>query len=188
MNEVLDEFELWTAASFVELRNNALTRLTLMNGRRGGEVGRLLISEWKEAESDNWLDPQRLNHLNEGEKMLVNAMKITYMAGKGNRHVVSLLIPKDTVPALRKLADMKVREESGVANSNKFVFASTQYSNYDGSGWHAFKNICSNLKLKKPELLNATKNRHRVSTLCAFWNYLKETENFFTIIWGILNK
>lgn len=167
MKELLETFEFFSSHSFIELRNNALTRLTLLNGRRGGEVGRLLLNEWHEAENNSWIDPQRKESLGEGEKMLVNAMKITYMAGKGNRHVVSLLIPEDTVPALRQLSDKKIREDSGVSPSNQFVFASTQLSEYDASGWHALKDICSGLKLEKPDLLNATKNRHRVSTLYA---------------------
>ena len=167
MKDLLSVFELWTSHTFIELRNSTLTRLTLLNGRRGGEVGRLLLSEWKEAEENNWIDSQRYKQLSKGEKMLVDAMKITYMAGKGNRHVVSLLIPEDTVPALRKLTDMNVRKACGVSNNNKFVFASTQLSDYDASGWHAFKDVCSKLELKRPELMNATKNRHRVSTLYA---------------------
>lgn len=63
MGELLCVFELWTAHSFVELRNLVLTRLTLLNGRRGGETSRLLVKDWLEAESDNWIDQQRLQSL-----------------------------------------------------------------------------------------------------------------------------
>jgi len=167
MSALLNEFEFWSSQSFIELRNNALTRLTLLNGRRGGETGRLLISEWRDADEDQWIDKQRMDNLSAADKILVNSLKITYMAGKGNRHIVSLLIPEDTVPALRMLADPKAREKAGVSASNAFMFASTQLSEFDASGWHAVKDVCSSLNLQKPELINATKNRHRVSTLYA---------------------
>ena len=70
--------------------------------------------------------------------MLVDALKITYLAGKGNRHIVSLVIPNDTVPALRKLSDPVIRMKAGVSVCNLFLFASTQNSEYDTSGWYAF--------------------------------------------------
>ena len=138
MKELLDGLEFWTSHSYIELCNIALARLTLLNGRRGGETGRLLIEEGKDAEDNKWIDRQRYDVLNEGEKMLVDTLKITYLAGKGNRHIVSLVIPNDTVPALRKLSDPVIRMKAGVSVCNLFLFASTQNSEYDTSGWLAF--------------------------------------------------
>ena len=66
--------------------------------------------------------------------MLIDSMKISYMTGKGNRHVVSLMIPDDTVPAMKILADPKIRREVGVSDTNYFVFASTQLSELNFSG------------------------------------------------------
>ena len=40
-----DAFHMWDIHSFVELRDCACTRLTLFNGRRGGELARLLLRE-----------------------------------------------------------------------------------------------------------------------------------------------
>ena len=67
MTELVAEFEFWTSHSFVELRNNVLTRLTLLNGRRGGEVARLQIQDWKVGENNTWIDNQRLENLNDAE-------------------------------------------------------------------------------------------------------------------------
>lgn len=47
------------------------------------------------------------------------------------------------------------------------MFASTQQSDLNFSGWHALKEVCSSIALKSPNLINATNNRHRVSTLYA---------------------
>ena len=57
--------------------------------------------------------------------MLINAMKIS---------VVSLMIPDDTVPAMKILADPKIRRELGVSETNYFVFASTRLSEVSFSG------------------------------------------------------
>jgi len=63
MNELLSPYHIWTKSSFIELRNIVCSRLTIINGRRGGELGRMLLSEWKEAEKDGYIDQQRLEDL-----------------------------------------------------------------------------------------------------------------------------
>lgn len=60
MKELTQEYAFWCPTNFIELRNIALTRLTLLNGRRGGEVCRLTLDEWKDGEGDGWIDQQRL--------------------------------------------------------------------------------------------------------------------------------
>lgn len=57
----------------------------------------------------------------------------------------------------------------GVYENNIFVFASTGNSELNSSGWHTLKDICNadELILKREDLVNATSNRHRVSTLYA---------------------
>lgn len=181
MKELCDKFSFWSAPTFIELRNITMSRLTLWNGRRGGETGRLSISEWKEGFADGWIDKQRLKSLSEADQQLVQSTKIVYQAGKGNRHLVSLLIPEDTVQAMNKLSDDRSRELAGVSSENTFVFASTQNSNLNFSGWHALQEVCSSLNLKSPKLINATNNRHRISTLYASMDLPeKERDLFFT--------
>ena len=165
--ELNNDYCFWTPSSFVELRNVAMTRLTLLNARRGGEVGRLTLEDWKEARNDGWINKQRIESLTKAEKMLIKSFKLSYQSGKGNRHLVSLLIPQDSVPQLEILSEEKVREKSGVLKENQFVFASTQSSELNFSGWHALKEVCKNISLSKPHLVTATNNRHRVSTLYA---------------------
>ena len=95
MTELVAEFDFWTSHSFVELRNNVLTRLTLLNGRRRSEVARLQIQDWKAGENNTWIENQRLENLNDADKMLVKSLKITYMTDKGNHHLVSIMFPND---------------------------------------------------------------------------------------------
>jgi len=175
-------FEQWTPSSFIELRNAVMTRLTLLNGRRGGEVARLLLEEWKDGEQDGWVDKDKVDQLPPAERMLAKSMKIVYIAGKGNNHLVSLLVPNDTLPALNKLADPKVRKDSTVADTNQFLFASTKNSNENYPGWHALKDVCSSIGgLKSPSRINATNNRHLLSTLYASLDVSeKERQLFYT--------
>jgi hypothetical protein len=167
IEDLANEFTLWTSSTFIELRNVTMVRLALLNARRGGEVGRLSISEWEEAENDGWIDKQRMNELLEEQKLLVKSLKIAYLSGKGNKHVVSLLIPNDTIKAMQYLSKVDVRENSGIAKDNKFLFASTQHSDVQFSGWHALKSVCAKVRMEKPELVTWTNNRHRVSTIYA---------------------
>jgi len=71
-----DPFHKWDLHSFKELRDCVCTRLTMYNGRRGGEPARLLVREWKEALNGSWLDEQRTVE-NSAESL------ITYQNGKG---------------------------------------------------------------------------------------------------------
>ena len=51
---------------------------------------------------------------------------------------------------------------SGVSKEIFILFASTQLSDVQFSGWHAISEICSKIDLEKPELITATNNRHRI--------------------------
>jgi len=177
-----DDMEFWCSTSFIELRNLTMTRLMLLNGRRGGEVAQLQIEAWKDAEKEGWIDKEKLKQLPANKQMLAKAMKMAYIAGKGNNHLVSLLIPNDTVSSLNRLADPNVRKLSNVEETNKYLFASTQKSCEYFSGWHALKDICDNIpSLKHPERINATNNRHRVSTIFAGMDVPeKDRELFYT--------
>lgn len=172
-------FTFYSTSIFIEIRNLAMTRLTLLNARRGGETGRLLIEEWREAEEGSWIDKQRLKNLTEAEKMLIDSMKICYFTGKGNHHIVPMIIPEDCMKALKILTDPSIRNVCGIMAINEFVFASTKNSDVNFSGWHALKAVCEKLKLQRPDLINATNNRHRVSTLYAALEIPESERNLF---------
>ena len=89
------------------------------------------------------------------------------------------MIPKDSVEAMRKLADPVIRKEAGVLENNIFLFASTQMSELNVSGWHALKDVCKDLNLINPRLINATNNRHRVSTIYATLDLPQQEKQLF---------
>lgn len=112
-------YTFWSSQTFIKLRNLALSRLTLLNGRRGTEVGRFLISEWQEASRDEYIDKDRPKTLSSGERMLVRKMKVAFLSGKGNKNLVSIFIPIDSKNAMTLLCDEDVGLKSGVDPSNR---------------------------------------------------------------------
>ncbi|XP_057290065.1 uncharacterized protein LOC130612732 isoform X2 [Hydractinia symbiolongicarpus] len=157
-----DPFIIWDSHTFIKLRDCTCTRLTLFNGRRGGEPARLLLREWQEAEEGTWLDRQRFDVVdNDGD------LKITYQTGKGVNHLVPVLIPKDIFFAMRTLADKEIRRNVGISETNPYLFPSTQNSERHFSGWHSLTNVCEYLPIKDKSRITGTTNRHRLSTLMA---------------------
>jgi hypothetical protein len=51
------------------------------------------------------------------ERKLFNYMKLTFQSGKGNNHLVPVLISVDTIGAMQKLSDKAVRESGTVLNN-----------------------------------------------------------------------
>ena len=143
------------------------------------EVSILQLDDWGDGKDDGWIDQQRVSKLSKGDQMLVKSLKMIYIPGKGNRHVVPLLIPSDCVEAMEKIVHKDTRKNAGVAVGNDFIFPSTKHSELNMSGWHALKDICGNIDLQKSELINAANNRHRVSTLYAALDIPKEDREIF---------
>ncbi|KAK7489172.1 hypothetical protein BaRGS_00019550, partial [Batillaria attramentaria] len=163
-----DVYKVWDYHDFVQLRNLIVSRLTLYNARRGGEPARLTLSEWKEAEEGHWVDPELAVKVTDPlDQALLGGTKLAYQAGKGSRRLVPVLIPNDTVEALRKL--VSERRNAGIPESNEFLFPNTCSSHDHVSGYSCIKAVTAVMgdRLKKPNLLIADKFRHRASTLFA---------------------
>ena len=83
------------------------------------------------ASNDEWIDKQKLNSLDAFDRMLIKSLKVTYITGEGNRHIVPLSIPEDTVDGLNMLADREYRQQAGIVEDNNYLFANTrQYENH----------------------------------------------------------
>jgi len=160
-------YMVWDSHAYTELRDLTVSRLTLFNARRGGEPARLTLAEWKQAEENRWLNHEHIRTVGDWERKLFDNMKITFQTGKGNNHLVPILIPEDIVGAMRKLSESDVRSMSNVSQHNSYMFPSTQSSDSHVSGWHAVNRVCCDAQVEHPEHLTATKMRHRISTLYA---------------------
>ena len=150
----------FTLHQYTWLRSLVVARLTLYNARRGEEGSRLLLEKWNDAMNDIWV-PQESTELieDEAEKFLVGQYKLAYMAGKGRKYV-PVLIPLDLIEPVNIL--LSNRGKFGIVDDNIFLFA-TKSSNAHCSGWYAVSSICEAAGVS----VNATKNRHRASTVYA---------------------
>jgi hypothetical protein len=161
-----DELLHWSSYEFNRLRSLVVSRLTLFNARRGGEPARLHLQEWLDAENDSWIDKQLVMNVDDPlEKELLGKFKLAFQPGKGSRSLVPVLIPLDTVEAVRKLVD--IRTAVGVNIENPYLFPYTQKSDGFVSGWHSVHEVSSAAGVQFPARLTATRMRHRASTLYA---------------------
>ena len=118
--------------------------------------------KWRD---DEWIDKQYLDDLDDFDQMIIYSLKVTYITGKGNHHLVPLLIPEDTVKSLDMLSNSEYRRQAEVTDDNKYLFANTRQSEDYTSGWHSLHIIIDKLPLKAPGKIKSTTNRHRISTL-----------------------
>ncbi len=147
-----------TASQFVHLRKLCLTRVTLVNGRRGSEVARMLLKDFEDR--DSWIENKELTA---ADKKLIRQYSITYIMGKGNS-LVPVLLPRDSLKAMEMLTDSKIRRQIGVDPDNQFVFAYTRESKYNSTGFNEISDVCRSIGLP---VITATSVRHRTSTI--FW-------------------
>jgi len=167
-------------SDYVSLRNAVCARLTLFNARRGGEAARMLLSEFREAKNNEWLDSKAVQTVNDNDSLTVQLVqsKIAYLMGKGSKSLVPVIILNDSWKALEMIADKTTRSLVGIASDNPYVFAPVQSNTKDVcnhiSGWHAITDICNKLNLQSRNRITATKNRHFVST---YYSNLELPEN-----------
>jgi integrase len=145
------------------------TRVTLFNGRRGGEPSRMLLSQLRDAENDLWVPEINPNIKDPLEQHLLTTTKIAYMGGKGKgkNSLVSVLLPEDTMKGLRILADEQCRKDAGINPQNPYVFPLTENSLGNRCGWKALQSVAEKAQVPKDANMTATAFRHRISTLYA---------------------
>jgi len=160
------EYVYWTSSEFVELRDLACARITLFNARHGGEPARLKVSHWSDACNQVWFDKNRIAAMPAEEQGYFNNTRIMYQTGKGVNHLVPVIVPEDTIPAITRLADPAFREQCGVSKDNSYLFPSTISSESSVSGWHALNRACTAAGIE-PRKVTATKMRHYASTMYA---------------------
>ena len=114
------------------------TRLTLFNARRGGKPCRLTVTQWEKR--TQWIDKSALQEMNDEDKSLVDELDIVYTTGKGN-HLVSCMIPKDTVPGIIVMCNPEARRLAGVPLRNPFLFPHTNSTHHCG-GSDVLNTVC----------------------------------------------
>ena len=92
------------------------------------------LYQWEEAVNGYWVDKGNAPTDSDSETML-----ITYQTGKGSDHLVPVLVPPETLPAMQYLTNMEVQQNAGVHHQSGYIFASTK--NSCESGWDCIDEI-----------------------------------------------
>jgi len=151
-----NEYLHWMAHKFVPLCDQADGSITLFNARRGGKLARLTIANWLDAKCDVWLNTcnDRIDNMNEPDRMVFRQMKVMYQTGTGNR-LVPFLVPLDTLAALDKLSDAEVHADCdvGLLSTNRYLFPSTSQSTEHVYGWLTVHKVSPAAALDRPYLI-----------------------------------
>ena len=153
-----------SCSNFLLLRDLAVCRLTLFNFRRGGEPARLRIADWVDAQNDVWLDKTRIKKMHPVEQELFSSLKVIYQTGKGNDHLVPVLVPVDVAAALCLLSRPSHRKAVGVRDDNVYLFPVVHADEGHCSGWHSVHRIAVRSGVQDCASITATKMRHYSST------------------------
>jgi integrase len=148
----------WNEHTFNHLRALLICRLTVFNGRRGGEPARMTLLDWKRANDEVWINKQKKDTLDEIDKALLGKYKLAYMEGKG-RCLVGILIPLNCIPAIKKLVSL--RKQMGICAKNKFLFPAGRKSLEHPQGSQVIAKVCSDSGVTAD--ITATDMRHRAS-------------------------
>jgi integrase len=156
----LEEKEHMTVFEFNRMRAMLVTRMTLFNGRRGGECAKMSLADWDKTERKVWGNQsvKMFPH----EEALINEFELAYLAGKG-RKVVPVLIPNNCVPAIRKMVTL--RDQMAINPSNPYLFPAGRHSKLHVPGNHAIAEVCGLAETSRP--VTATEVRHSISTYYA---------------------
>ena len=107
-----------TKVTYVHLRKVTVTRLTILNARRGSELARMLLKDFNERHT--WISQGM-------SKELTAKYAITFIMGKGNT-LVPVLLPRECEKAMVMIAGGANRAHAGISPKNDFLFAYTQQS------------------------------------------------------------
>ncbi|KAJ8049935.1 hypothetical protein HOLleu_02904 [Holothuria leucospilota] len=155
----------WDACKFSLLRDLAACRLTLFNGRRGGEPCRLTLQEWMDAAEDKWLNPDEIDRIKDPiERELIKKTKIAFQTGKGSNRLVSVLIPQDCIDAVTVLSKPDIRTIGGIPTSNKYLLPFTQQSLDHPSGYYCVNRIANMAGIQDTMKMTATPSKHTFCT------------------------
>ena len=147
------------------------------------ENRRLKLKNWLDVVNGRWIDESRVEEMEEFERELFKPMLIAYQTGKGN-HLVPVLIPRDCVSGLNTLTGPHVRKEVGILEGNPYEFPNTEHSQFHVLGWNTTRKMCENANVENPELLTASKQRHRISTVYAALDVPKgERKHFYKLFY-----
>ena len=172
-----------TSSDFTLLRDLAVCRLTLFNARRG-EPARLTMTDWTDAKHNVWINEDRVQKMHPVEHNLFRHFKVMYQTGKGNDHLVPVLVPTDVAPALCLLSRPDNRQAVGVSADNLHLFPVMSTDGDHCSGYHLVRRVVMLAGIENSGSLTATKMRHYFSTQYAALEVPESTRSYFYLHMG----
>lgn len=154
------------------LASLTLSKIILFNKRRSGEASRLTLNQYSSRPntSDSSISEFK-NSLSAFEIDLASKLAIVQIIGKRGR-IVNILLTNDTKEAI----DLLISHRSQFMNAeNPYVFSRSNPSKEYLRGHDCLRNLAFEANLTKPELVNATKLRKYIATVCQIFD-LNENE------------
>ena len=139
-----------------------MTRITIFNKRRGGEMSKLLLQAY--TSRPDWkgqTNQEILRSLQPLERKLLDHMDLVQIPGKRNRKV-PVLITHDVKEAMDIL--ITNRETVGIPDCNPYCFASRSNNGFL-NGWQAMNLVATEAGIENPELVTSTKLRKYNATV-----------------------
>lgn len=154
------------------LASVTLSKIILFNKRRSGEASKMTLQQY--IARPNWTDEcaaEFQKSLSAFETNLASKLTIVQIEGKRGR-TVSILLTKD----IKDSIDMLLLHRSKFASlENIYLFSRTSPSMDHIRGHDCLRNLAFEAKLTRPDLINATKLRKYIATVCQVFN-LSENE------------
>lgn len=153
------------------LASLVLSKIILFNKRRSGETSKMTVSHY--SSRPTWTDScnaEFKNTFSEFEMKLAANLTIVQIKGKRNR-TVNVLLTADIKEAIDVLI---LHRHTFVNSENPYLFARGNPSMENIRGYDCLRNVAQEANLLQPELINGTKLRKYIATVCQIFNL---TEN-----------
>lgn len=145
-----------------KLAQLTMTRMTIFNKRRGGEVSKMLLETYKtRPDWKSLTNEEVMRSLQPMERTLLKRLDLVQIPGKKSRKV-PMLITDDVKEGIDMLN--LNRDAVGIPSTNPFCFASKSSSGHLDN-WQAMNLISQEASVKHPELITSTKLRKYNATV-----------------------
>lgn len=159
-------------SNWFRLASVTLSKIILFNKRRSGEASKMTVHQY--TSRPNWTDEctaEFQKSLSNFETDLASKLTIVQIQGKRER-IISILLTKDVKDSI----DLLLLHRPKFANSeNIYIFSRCSQSTDHIRGHDCLRNLAFEAKLSRPDLINATKLRKYIATVCQIFN-LNENE------------
>ena len=144
----------------------------------------LALSDWSDARHDLWIDQARVKKMAPVEQEMFANLKVMYQTGKGNDHLVPVLVPTDVAPALCLLAQPDNRKAVDVLKDSPFLFPVVHAGSDHCSGYHSVRRVVNLAGIEDGSTLMAAKIRHYSSTHYAALDVPQNQRSYFYLHMG----